>query len=424
NLADGLDQLCRNGFFAIGIANFSILRIAGCSWRFLHNRVKFLTNDIGRFFWIGSCEIGDEGQDRDLMLKRLNQSKFFSGLIVGVSIIAIWAVMGKWWPVGSDYHYTFRPTAEAILSGETKLYSEPGFGYYNAPWALLAVFPTLIMPPGYGQAVLTVLVMIGLVVAIMAIKEKDDIPPILLILAFANLHTFDAIVRGNLDGLPLIGLGLSWLGARHRRPLLLGGGLWLIACKPTNLILVVLFLLWYIRGWRLHEKIQVLSPILISILVTNYLIGWDWPIRYMTYIRQHPPFEGLQTSLWKTFDVIGLPLWSSYVVSGIGISIVVWWLLKAKFGREALALALSANLAFSPYVLGSHYTLLAPAFVILALRTPAIAWVWILTLTPITRVWFGHDASWIDIAYPLTLLVFAYMNLRKYETQEKEVISK
>ena len=345
------------------------------------------------------------------MLAKLNQSKWVSGLIVGGILIAIWAVMGAFWPVGSDYHYTFRPAAEAFLRGETRLYSDPGFGFYNAPWALLVIFPTLLMPPGYGQAVLTMLVLVGLVLSILAVQEERRLSPLVLALAFVNLHTFDAIIRGNLDGLPLIGLGLSWLGVRKRQPFLLGAGLWFIACKPINLVLVVLYLLWNIRDWRLSEKIKVVLPLAVTFIFTSFLIGWDWPLRYLTYSQQFPPSEGLQTSLWRAFEVAGLPRWGAYLAGAVGILVVAWKLLKVEFGRDGLALALCANLAFSPYTLGSHYTLLASAFTILALSNPATVWVWLLTFTPLVRIWLGHSASWIDVIYPLALLILAYRNV-------------
>lgn len=350
------------------------------------------------------------------MLTKLNQSELAKGLIAGVILIAIWVVMGAFWPVGSDYFYTFRPAAEAFLKGETRLYSDPGFGFYGAPWALLVIFPTLLMPLSYGQAVLTMLVLVGLVFSVMAVpEEKERLSPLVVVVTFANLHTFDAIVRGNLDGLPLIGLGLSWLGVRLRRPLWLGIGLWFIACKPINLVLVVLYMLWHIRHWRPSEKLQVVIPLAVTVLVTSCLIGWDWPVRYINYSQQRPPQVGLQTSLWRTFILAGLPRWSATLVGGIGMILALWMLLKKKLGRNELALALCASLTFSPYTLGSHYTLLAMAFAILVQSNRAVMWAWLLTFTPLVRIWLGHSASWIDILYPLALLILAYRNLHSKE---------
>ena len=65
--------------------------------------------------------------------------------------------------------------------------------------------------------------------------------------AVLTLHTFDLILRGNLEGLLLWGLGLSWLGVKEKKPLRLGLGLLLLSIKPINVLLVIAALLWVIR---------------------------------------------------------------------------------------------------------------------------------------------------------------------------------
>jgi hypothetical protein len=326
------------------------------------------------------------------------------------AVLALWVGLGRYWPVGADYYYTLRPVTDALIHGQTRLFEEPGFGFYNAPWTLLAVLPTLWLPLSYGQAALTLLVLVGLIAAVAAVQEGDRLPLIAVIAALANLHTFDTIVRGNCDGLSLLGLAFGWVGVRRRRPLLLGWGLWLLACKPINLIPAMLFLLWGARQWTRRQQILVLLPLALTLILSLPLLGWDWPLRYFAYAQFNPPYEELQTSLWRVFEVNGLPRWSAHVVSVIGWGLVVWRLRSFAYGREGLALVLSATMVFTPYALGSHYTLLAPVLVVLALRWRLSPLVWVLTLTPLARLWLGYGAAWIDIVYPVVLLLLAWRN--------------
>lgn len=91
-----------------------------------------------------------------------------------------------------------------------------------------------------------------------------------------------------------------------------------------------------------------------------------------------------QTTLWRLPEPLGfqqeLALWLFLlVVIAFGIALIK----TRKVDHRTLALAISVNLVFSPYVLGSHYVLLVPVFVILAQEFKWMLAAWLLTLIPI-----------------------------------------
>lgn len=91
-----------------------------------------------------------------------------------------------------------------------------------------------------------------------------------------------------------------------------------------------------------------------------------------------------QTTLWRLPEPLGfqqeLASWLFILVAiAFGIALIK----TRKVDHRTLALAISVNLVFSPYVLGSHYVLLVPVFVILAQEFKWMLAAWLLTLIPI-----------------------------------------
>ena len=343
-------------------------------------------------------------------------SFLYRGLVLAALLPVVFVVMVRFWPVGPDYFYTFRPLAEAFFKGETRLFDASSPGYFNAPWAIFLIAPTLLLPLKYGQAVISMVSVVGLLLAIHVLVRFSGQPKswailAAIVLAAANLYTFDLAIRGNVDGFLLLGLGLGWLGVSQRQPWLLGLGLWLLSIKPVNVVLPALVCLWATRRWSRQEKLVYLAPLGLTVLVSLPVFGFDWPGRYLYFMSDNQPLVYLQTSWWRAFAFFKLP---AYLALWAALPVL------AAFGRvfsryagierqeRLLALAIATNLVISPYTLGSHYTLLAPVFVLAAARHKALLGLWLLTLTPMVRAVWGFEWAWIDIFYPTALMIVMF----------------
>ena len=322
-------------------------------------------------------------------------------LIVLVLAVTL-SAFGLLWPTGSDWFYVFYPTARSWLAGETHLYDAGASqGFYLMPWGILVLAPLAAIGLRWGQAVLAMLTLCSLVLAVFATDAK--VKPWIVLLAVANLHTFDALIRGNVDALPLLGLALGWLGLQKRKPFVLGVGLWLLAIKPINVALPVLVLLYGMRRWTKREIIKALLPMSATFILSFAVCGLDWPVRYTAMMKANPPLIYLQTSLWRALVAVGLPRWCAHLVAVPACGLALWQLWRHGVTLPILALAITTNLLFTPYALGSHYVLLAIPFVILASCYKVTVLTWLLTFTPLLRLRFGFDIACLDVCYPLAL---------------------
>ncbi len=176
---------------------------------------------------------------------------------------AVFVVFGEYWPLGDDYFFTFREVTESFLRGETRLYDSNSVGFYNAPWTILVILPTVFMSLQYGEALLIIASLLGMLVSVAAVSKKNNDKFTLLIIALAivNLYMFDLLTRGNIDGLLVLGIGLGWFGVERKNPILLGIGLWLLSIKPLNVVLPTLVFMKAIWHWPGSDKLKALAPL-------------------------------------------------------------------------------------------------------------------------------------------------------------------
>jgi len=346
-------------------------------------------------------------------------------LFTFVIMVGLVVVLAHYWPLGPDYYFVFRPITKLFLQADTRLYDQNSLGFYNPPWAIWLFIPTVFLPLNYGQALLLTASLAGLMFAVWVVDRHNKLFWLVKGLAVANLHTFDLLIRGNVDGFVVLGVGLGWLGIEKRKPWLLGIGIWFLSLKPMNVILVILVFIKLVRKWSLNEKIQTALPLTFSLGISFFILGFDWPVRYVEMVGQNPPLMYLQTSFWRMLAFLGIERIWALVLFGvvvIGFGILVWWL--PQVDQRILALAIAMNLVFSPYTLGSHYVLLAPVFVILGKEHKRFALLWFLTLTPLLRLWWGFAWAWVDIVYPTALMLAAGYIVVKQYTFEKDVIER
>ena len=321
-------------------------------------------------------------------------------LVTVAAILVLFMVAGSLMPVGDDYYYHFRPAAQKVLSGKSMLYDGEARGYYNAPWGILLILPTLPFSIAYGQALFTVATW-GAIAASIALFAPGSV--LLVVPAVLNMHALDLVLRGNMDGFVLLGVTLAAWGVRDRRAWALGLGFWLMSVKPVNVVLLGLVLLWLTWQWEWWQKAIYVAPTAFSLLASLLVFGF-WPIRYVQYFSSHPPFTLPQITGARMLDFFGLSrVWVWLIV----VPILVLWAvsLERDDPLSSVVVTLSASLVVTPYALGGHYVLLTPVFVWLTARARWYIAAWLLTFSPLLRLLWGYDVTWVDLIYPVALFV-------------------
>src|SRR5258708_6529244 len=287
-------------------------------------------------------------------------------LIVGCVIL-----MSNIWPVGPDYYFTFNRNALNWLQGKSHLYDDNPFedvpgdrdiGFFYAPWLLTILVPLALLPINVGQAILTVSSILGIMLCLRLLQGSRSMPFWVLALALANLHTFDVLIRGQVDVFVLVGCVLGWWAFQKRRPWLLSLAFALIAIKPISAVLPALALLLAILRWPLIDKLKAISLPIALVVLSGFIFGFDWPLRYLIYVRTYlPPNDYLSTSLWRALNQIGLSSWLLVPLAVIAVIALVVVTLRVGMNQWILAISLSTNLLFAVYVHYNHYVLLLPS---------------------------------------------------------------
>jgi len=324
--------------------------------------------------------------------------------------IGLVVVMARTWPVGPDYYFTFRPAAEMFLLGETRLYDQETLGFFNAPWTLLFFVPLTALSLRAGQAVLTVGTLLMLLASTGLAREGRPFPGYALVFALLNLHTFDLLIRGQIDGFSLLGVALGWWSIQQRRPWGLSLAFWLMAIKPINVALVAIVYLIAIRHWSRGEQVRALALPAVSLLVSFIFLGADWPLRYIDNYRVFsPPKAYLTLTVWRVARSVGFPFWPLILLAAGCIALALWLAWRVGLHRWTLSIALATNLVFAQYATGNHYVNLIPAVLFIATRSRRLGGLaYLLTFTPLLRLAFGVSIAPIDLLYPVALLATAW----------------
>ena len=323
-------------------------------------------------------------------------------LLLAVSIFFL--LMINFWPLGSDY-VVYHTMASRFLHGETRLYDTPD-QYYYAPWGMLIFAPLSLLPWQWGETLLnfTSIAVVAWSVKVFSGENNGVVPTVL---ALINLQMFDLMVRGQVDAIVLLGVVLAWLAIRDRRPWLLSVAFWLMSIKPTNVILPLLVVIWGTRKWPLYDWLRAISLPGISLGLSFLIIGFDWPLRWLDHVQRYPPPSSMISSVWRGAAVNSVPIWPLWLLV---LPVGGWWIWRvAKYGVNItnFVFTMSLWMAISPYTLGYHYVMLAPALALVyhKWRTGAIG-AYLLMFTPILRFfWGGRNVTWLDAFYPILLTI-------------------
>lgn len=220
----------------------------------------------------------------ELVLSLVN-SKFFRAVFFVLVLFILFILLARYWVIATDYFFTFRPITESFIHGETQLYDSKSLGYFNLPWSIFVFLPTIFLPFRYGQSLLLVISLLGLLISIAAVQGNNKFNFLVITLALANLHTFDQLIRGNIDGIVGMGIGLAWIGIKRKNSSLLSIGLWLMSIKPINIILTIPVFVRAVWHWSWRDKLLSVWPLAVTVALAFPIFGIDWPIRYIRFIN-------------------------------------------------------------------------------------------------------------------------------------------
>ncbi|WKZ41239.1 MAG: hypothetical protein QY328_04190 [Anaerolineales bacterium] len=244
-------------------------------------------------------------------MDKTNQLKKISLVfLLVVGLIGVSYLVAPIIPAGVDWQTAFRPAALEILSLRSP-YNVPGF--FNPPWATIALIPFALFPEQVGRVLLIIAGFISY--AFVAHKLGGKIWAVIaLLLSPPVMHN---TLNGNIDWLAMLGVIMP--------PQI---GLFFVTIKPQIGVAIVIF--WLVESWRnggWMETIRVFSPITLVTLVSFIFFG-AWPLRAQVEIDLW-----WNASLWPMSLPVGLVL------------------LIASLRKRDMFFSMGASPCFSPYIL-------------------------------------------------------------------------
>jgi hypothetical protein len=330
-------------------------------------------------------------------------------LIILLALTILFFLIFNFWSVGIDYYYTYHVTTEKWLQGETKLYDNNNQGFYNLPWLLVLFIPLHFLPLAISNTILILLSLLAILTAIiilMGFKQST----IFIILALLNPIIFDLLfIRSQIDAFILLGVALGWLAIKQQRPWLFSLSILLLTLKPINILLIIILFIYAIRHWPIFLWIKTIILPLSFTLLFCLIDGFTWLGRYFYFVFKWLPtqrYPEFLTTIWYSFQQLGLPVWPIIV---FGLTAIIGLIKVTRtdgFNQLTLNLCLATNLVFSPYALTYHYVLLIPAFLWLANKSLCLGILaYFITLTPFILLIINLKVTWINILYPIFILL-------------------
>ncbi|MFQ3659546.1 MAG: glycosyltransferase family 87 protein [Anaerolineae bacterium] len=326
-----------------------------------------------------------------------------------VLVALLFGLIYQFFPITNDYYYYFRPVAENWLAGERSMVGNDGRVLRYPPWTLLFVVLPMGLPEyRAGSALLTVgsLLLLGLSLAILL--RMFPAPRVAIIFALLTMFVAETLFMGQLDALTLLGMMVAWWALRLQRPWPMGVAFCLLGMKPVNVIPFGIVVLMEMRHWPLKAALQSFVLPLGMVVVSTLIIG---PSFFTTYLGQTgEAATDLAITIWLALEALGLPS-APFIVLGI-LTFVLTFRLAWREGltERVGAVVMAAALSFTIYAHADYYILLIPAFLYVWKRDwRAALLIYALTFTPLLRIFFGREISWVSIVYPLALLLAVWL---------------
>lgn len=326
-------------------------------------------------------------------------------LLVLALLLVGFVIIWKFFPVGWDYYYYYRPFTDQWFANLTNTAVEGAGKPLGYPaWTLLVLLPPGLFPLEMGSAILNYTSLILLFLSIYIFQRIRPVSPLIVLLAVLNLHTAKMFGLAQLDMFSLAGVAISWWAVRRQRPYLLGIGFCLLALKPVNMIPVGLLFLFSIRGWPRQHILQSFVPPVVMLALSTILMGLDWPVVFLQNLNALD--SELAILIWRAADQLGLPQWPFHILSLIAFAAFARLAWREGLTDRTISIAIATTFVFAFYSQSAYYVLLIPAFIYVARRYLWLALLaYVFTWAPLLRAPFGPEAMWVSIFYPVLLLI-------------------
>jgi hypothetical protein len=307
-------------------------------------------------------------------------------------------------PITDDYK-NYMGGTRLWLVGETKLYDGSQTEFYYLPWSLWITAPLSWLPDRIGQAALNFASFWMILLSLRILNQK--IPWWGVFMVLANLFTINLFFTAQWDALILGAVAVAWWAVRSNKPVLLGFALILMATKPTNIILpAFLILVSLFKERSLRDLLITSGVVLLGFIWSFWACGLIWPVRYLAYVREFPPPNLYNISIWRLIDWFEMSPAVLVLFFALVVGWMVWVVLRFKITSMTLSMALVVNLLISPYVVSYHYISVAPLFVWIGQRKFA----WAIGVYTIMFILFLHVADLIPMPpiyflYPLSIWI-------------------
>jgi hypothetical protein len=356
-----------------------------------------------------------------------------SGIIIGFGLLVAAAVawlMDRYLSTGVDFTCTFYPVTRAWLAGQTRLYDEVSGGIGHLPWSIWLTIPFAIWPPLFGLSLLRVFSLTAVILAVVVFTRYGYRQALSLAFAMFNLHTFDLLNRGQLDGYSVLGIVLGWLAVNRRKPWLLAAALIAMMIKPTVTLPVAAFFLWLAwKRWPLREVIIAMLPPSCVVVLTFVVFGF-WPPRMQAAMAAAPWLDIWLSTIWRAQEMLSLSPFVPWLIaaSAAGISAWAWHKAGSLSGSDIplarLLIVVTTTFVVTPYALSYYYAiLLAIVIPVLTGWRPGLGFgLYALTFLPVLRHWVGPENAWIDLLFVfVTYAGVIFYTLRKPEIDSAPV---
>jgi hypothetical protein len=333
---------------------------------------------------------------------------YAKAILIAIGVWLFVFLAERYFPMGADYTFYFRPLAEQWRDGYWHIYDGVRNRLLYPPWSMFVIAPLGWFPFDTARALLLLVSVLAIIAALRLLYHPRKIPVWILIMALTHLHSFDMYVRGQFDSVVLLGIALAFWAFQRKQPLWFSLALCLATVKPpAGWALVLIVFMIGIRGWSLREKLLASVFPIVCLVISVIAFGIDFPIQFLNNLEQ--PVDYLSISLWRFANANGIPLFVLFpplLIAGF-----CWLRLALREGvtLRVIAIALATNFVFIPYANGDHYVMLLPAFIYVAARHWKLATlIYLLTWTPLLRLVLGYDAAILDIFYPFALLLASW----------------
>ncbi|MBN1120077.1 MAG: hypothetical protein JXJ17_03275 [Anaerolineae bacterium] len=351
-------------------------------------------------------------------------SKIILGFGLLVAAVVAW-LMAHYLSNGVDYFCTFYPVTRSWLAGQTRLYDQASGSFGHLPWSVWLTIPFAVWPQLFGLSLLRVFSLASVTLAVVVFTRQGYRQAISLAFALFNLHTFDLLLRGQLDGYSVLGIVIGWLAVKRHKPWLLAAGLIAMMIKPTVTLPAALFLLWLAwKQWKVREVLAAMAPPS-CVVVLSFIVYGFWPTRLQAVKAASPRLDIWLSTIWRAQEILSLSPVIPWLITAIVIGTSIWaWhkagsLSNSDSTLARLMLVIATTFLVTPYALGYYYV------VLLAIVLPVlIDWrldlglgIYALTFLPVLRHWVGPDNAWIDLLFVLVVYVGVILYiLRKPKT--------